>query len=60
MVVPVGKEAQEFIQVDKDMEGKVKKTKLLEVRYIPLTSVEAQCPDCRDVLLKKQQQEKQA
>ena len=44
MVIPIGKDGDvQFIYiVDKDLNGKVSYTKELEVRYVPLTSVEKQ------------------
>eukprot|EP00658_Telonema_sp_P-2_P023449 TRINITY_DN19398_c0_g1_i2.p1 TRINITY_DN19398_c0_g1~~TRINITY_DN19398_c0_g1_i2.p1 ORF type:complete len:116 (+),score=35.85 TRINITY_DN19398_c0_g1_i2:143-490(+) len=36
MVIPVGTAAQEFLQVDKDVDGSVNQTSLLAVRYVPL------------------------
>lgn len=41
MVIPVGKNAQEFVALDK-IDGKLKKTHLLGVRYVPLTDLKSQ------------------
>ncbi|KAL4454560.1 hypothetical protein ABPG74_021765 [Tetrahymena malaccensis] len=44
MVIPVGKHGgdQEFLAIDKDLQGKITQTKLLGVQYVPLTSLEKQ------------------
>jgi len=43
LIVPVGKFGyQDLTVVDKDMEGKIKKSKVLGVTFIPLTSKEEQ------------------
>lgn len=42
MVIPVqvvGGDVQEFVSIDKLANGEIKRTKLLDVRYIPLTEV---------------------
>jgi len=36
MIIPVGKSLQQLIRVDKDRNGKISKTKLLDVIYVPL------------------------
>ncbi|CAD5118774.1 DgyrCDS7452 [Dimorphilus gyrociliatus] len=44
LILPVGPEGhdQELIQVDKDMQGQIKKTKLMGVIYVPLTDKQKQ------------------
>ncbi len=44
MMIPVGKidALQHIYLVDKDLNGNVEKTKVLPVRYVPLTSKEEQ------------------
>lgn len=44
LILPVGPEGhdQELIQVDKNTQGKVTKTKLMGVIYVPLTDKEKQ------------------
>jgi len=42
MCIPVGKGSQDFLVVDKDKDGKVSQKTAFGVRYIPLTSKEAQ------------------
>lgn len=42
MVIPVGKYAQELMEVKKDQDGHVHKRALTAVMYVPLTSKEAQ------------------
>jgi protein-L-isoaspartate(D-aspartate) O-methyltransferase len=44
MVIPVGTSCQDFLQVDKDQDGKVNIKKLLGVRYVPLCDREKQWP----------------
>jgi len=38
MVIPVGKYLQDFMVVDKDMDGNIKQKRAFGVRYVPLTS----------------------
>eukprot|EP00416_Gambierdiscus_australes_P023075 CAMPEP_0171069852 /NCGR_PEP_ID=MMETSP0766_2-20121228/9399_1 /TAXON_ID=439317 /ORGANISM="Gambierdiscus australes, Strain CAWD 149" /LENGTH=261 /DNA_ID=CAMNT_0011526271 /DNA_START=50 /DNA_END=835 /DNA_ORIENTATION=+ len=40
MVIPVGKEAQEFLQIDKGLDGNLSTKALLSVRYVPLVRPE--------------------
>ncbi|KAE9553486.1 hypothetical protein FO519_003315 [Halicephalobus sp. NKZ332] len=42
MVIPVGRQYQEFLQIDKTIDGRVEKRKLMDVIYVPLTSQEHQ------------------
>ena len=42
MVIPVGRQNQEFLQIDKTIDGKVEQRKLMDVIYVPLTSQEHQ------------------
>ena len=37
MVVPVGQQSQELILIEKDKQGKIIKTKLFPVRFVPMT-----------------------
>jgi protein-L-isoaspartate O-methyltransferase len=36
MIIPVGSNSQELIQVDKDQQGKISKQHIAYVRYVPL------------------------
>ena len=46
MVIPLGTDYQRIELVTKvDYLGNLKREKLLDVVYVPLTSKEAQCPD---------------
>jgi len=40
MVIPVGTQAQEFIQIDKELDGSLTKRVLMSVRYVPLVKPE--------------------
>lgn len=42
MIIPVGKHGgdHDFVAVDKDEKGNLSSIKLLDVKYVPLTSVE--------------------
>lgn len=42
MIVPVGKWAQDLVQVDKKADGSIVKKALLAVQYVPLTTREKQ------------------
>lgn len=42
MLIPVGRETQEFVCVDKLEDGTVRKHTLVHVRYVPLTERETQ------------------
>src|SRR5690606_22635988 len=42
MVIPVGRQYQEFFQIDRTIDGRIEKKKLMDVIYVPLTSQEHQ------------------
>ncbi|KAK0494596.1 protein-L-isoaspartate O-methyltransferase [Armillaria luteobubalina] len=42
MFIPVGTFAQHILHVDKDANGKVTQTRIMDVRYVPLTDRESQ------------------
>ncbi|EAR98000.2 L-isoaspartate O-methyltransferase (macronuclear) [Tetrahymena thermophila SB210] len=44
MLIPVGKHGgeQEFLAIDKDLQGKITQTRLFGVSYVPLTSIQKQ------------------
>ncbi|PBK68831.1 protein-L-isoaspartate O-methyltransferase [Armillaria solidipes] len=42
MFIPVGTFAQHILHVDKDVNGKVTETRIMDVRYVPLTDRESQ------------------
>ena len=50
MVIPLGPEfgSQWLEQVDKRLDGKLERKKLMGVRYVPLTDKERQCREPRD------------
>lgn len=45
LIIPVGPDGgnQNLEQIDKDKDGKVSRTKLMGVRYVPLTDKDRQC-----------------
>lgn len=42
MLIPVGRDNQEFVCVDKLEDGTIRKHTIVHVRYVPLTEPEAQ------------------
>ncbi|KAJ7628678.1 Pcmt1-prov protein [Roridomyces roridus] len=44
MFIPVGTQSQYIIQVDKDVDGDVTQTRIMAVRYVPLTDKDKQTP----------------
>ncbi|KAJ7777941.1 Pcmt1-prov protein [Mycena maculata] len=44
MFIPVGTDSQHIMQVDKDAEGNVTETRIMAVRYVPLTDKNKQTP----------------
>jgi protein-L-isoaspartate(D-aspartate) O-methyltransferase len=53
MVIPVGKQMQQFCQIDRKLDGEYVKTQLMSVRYVPLVRATIG-PACCPMSLKKQ------
>ena len=42
MIIPAGEEFQRLVCVDKDEEGRIHTSTLMDVRYVPLTDAQRQ------------------